>query len=82
MLTRKDCYVFISSFKDGFECPHCNSEHVVRFGKYNGRQMVGEPIKRMQKKKALSIIELNRKMVNTLLRAYIIFKTLMVSIPD
>lgn len=25
-------------FKDGFECPHCNSEHVVRFGKYNGRQ--------------------------------------------
>lgn len=25
-------------FKDGFECPHFNSEHVVRFGKYNGRQ--------------------------------------------
>lgn len=25
-------------FKDGFECSHCNSEHVVRFGKYNGRQ--------------------------------------------
>ncbi|KQL18390.1 IS1595 family transposase [Cytobacillus solani] len=25
-------------FKDGFECPHCSSEHVVRFGKYNGRQ--------------------------------------------
>lgn len=25
-------------FKEGFECPHCASEHVVRFGKYNGRQ--------------------------------------------
>ena len=25
-------------FKDGFECPHCSSEHVVRFGRYNGRQ--------------------------------------------
>jgi transposase-like protein len=25
-------------FKEGFECPHCSSEHVVRFGKYNGRQ--------------------------------------------
>lgn len=25
-------------FKDGFKCPHCNFEHVVRFGKYNGRQ--------------------------------------------
>lgn len=25
-------------FKDGFECPYCSSEHVVRFGKYNGRQ--------------------------------------------
>lgn len=25
-------------FKEGFECPHCISEHVVRFGKYNGRQ--------------------------------------------
>jgi transposase-like protein len=25
-------------FKDGFECLHCNSVHVVRFGKYNGRQ--------------------------------------------
>jgi transposase-like protein len=25
-------------FKEGFECPHCLSEHVVRFGKYNGRQ--------------------------------------------
>ncbi|MGG2091571.1 hypothetical protein AB1283_02355 [Bacillus sp. S13(2024)] len=23
-------------FKEGFECPHCASEHVVRFGKYNG----------------------------------------------
>jgi transposase-like protein/IS1 family transposase len=25
-------------FKEGFECPHCVSEHIVRFGKYNGRQ--------------------------------------------
>ena len=25
-------------FKEGFECPHCASEHVIRFGKYNGRQ--------------------------------------------
>ncbi|MGG3736811.1 IS1595 family transposase [Aeribacillus pallidus] len=25
-------------FKEGFECPRCASEHVVRFGKYNGRQ--------------------------------------------
>jgi transposase-like protein/IS1 family transposase len=25
-------------FKNGFECPHCASEHVVRFGKNNGRQ--------------------------------------------
>jgi transposase-like protein len=25
-------------FKEGFECPHCESEHVVRFGKHNGRQ--------------------------------------------
>lgn len=25
-------------FNEGFECPHCASEHVVRFGKYNGRQ--------------------------------------------
>lgn len=25
-------------FKDGFECPHCASEHVVRFGKVKGRQ--------------------------------------------
>ncbi len=25
-------------FKEGFECPHCASGHVVRFGKYNGRQ--------------------------------------------
>lgn len=25
-------------FKEGFECPHCSSEYVVRFGKYNGRQ--------------------------------------------
>jgi transposase-like protein len=25
-------------FKEGFECPHCASEHVVRFGKINGRQ--------------------------------------------
>ncbi|SET89993.1 Transposase zinc-ribbon domain-containing protein [Salinibacillus kushneri] len=25
-------------FKEGFECPHCTSEHVVRFGKYNGLQ--------------------------------------------
>lgn len=25
-------------FKDGFECPHCVSEHVVRFCKVNGRQ--------------------------------------------
>lgn len=25
-------------FKEGFECPHCSSEHIVRFGKYNGRQ--------------------------------------------
>jgi hypothetical protein len=25
-------------FKEGFECPHCASEHVVRFGKYNGGQ--------------------------------------------
>jgi transposase-like protein len=25
-------------FKDGFECPHCTSEHVVRFGKVKGRQ--------------------------------------------
>lgn len=25
-------------FKEGFECPHCVSENVVRFGKYNGRQ--------------------------------------------
>ncbi|EOP46139.1 hypothetical protein IK1_04153 [Bacillus cereus VD146] len=22
-------------FKEGFECPHCASEHVVRFGKHN-----------------------------------------------
>jgi hypothetical protein len=44
--------------------------------------MLGEPTKRRQKKKALRIKELNQTMVNTLLRAYIIFKTLMVSIPD
>jgi transposase-like protein len=25
-------------FNEGFECPHCASEHVVRFGKYNNRQ--------------------------------------------
>lgn len=25
-------------FKDGFECPHCSSEQVVRFGKVKGRQ--------------------------------------------
>jgi transposase-like protein len=25
-------------FKEGFECPHCTSEHFVRFGRYNGRQ--------------------------------------------
>lgn len=25
-------------FKEGCECPYCASEHVVRFGKYNGRQ--------------------------------------------
>ncbi|MGM9986220.1 MAG: IS1595 family transposase [Bacillaceae bacterium] len=25
-------------FKEGFECPHCSSEHVARFGKYNGHQ--------------------------------------------
>ncbi len=25
-------------FREGFECPHCSSEHVVRIGKYNGRQ--------------------------------------------
>lgn len=25
-------------FKEGFECPHCKSEFVVRFGKYIGRQ--------------------------------------------
>lgn len=25
-------------FNDGFECPHCTSEHVVRFGKVKGRQ--------------------------------------------
>ncbi len=25
-------------FKEGFECPHCSSEHIVRIGKYNGRQ--------------------------------------------
>jgi transposase-like protein len=25
-------------FKEGFECPHCTSEHVIRFGKYNGHQ--------------------------------------------
>lgn len=25
-------------FKEGFECPHCSSEHVVRFGKVKGRQ--------------------------------------------
>lgn len=25
-------------FKEGFECPHCTSVQVVRFGKYNGRQ--------------------------------------------
>ena len=24
-------------FNEGFECPHCASEHVVRFGKSNGR---------------------------------------------
>ena len=27
-------------FKEGFECPHSSSEHVVRFGKYNGRQRI------------------------------------------
>ncbi|MED4750815.1 IS1595 family transposase [Brevibacillus choshinensis] len=25
-------------FKEGFECPHCASEFIVRFGKYSGRQ--------------------------------------------
>lgn len=25
-------------FKEGFEYPHCSSEHVVRFGQNNGRQ--------------------------------------------
>ena len=25
-------------FKEGFVCPHCSSEHVVRFRKFNGRQ--------------------------------------------
>mgnify|MGYP003461922340 FL=1 len=25
-------------FKEGFECPHCASEHVNRYGKANGRQ--------------------------------------------
>jgi transposase-like protein/IS1 family transposase len=25
-------------FKEGFKCPHCTSEHIVRFGKYKGRQ--------------------------------------------
>ncbi len=25
-------------FKEGFECPHCASEHVVRFGQNNSRQ--------------------------------------------
>jgi transposase-like protein len=25
-------------FKGGFKCPHCTSEHVVRFGKVKGRQ--------------------------------------------
>ena len=25
-------------FKVGFECPHCTSEHINRFGKVNGRQ--------------------------------------------
>lgn len=25
-------------FKEGFECPYYTSGHVVRFGKYNGRQ--------------------------------------------
>jgi transposase-like protein len=25
-------------FKEGFECPHCTSEHVIRFGKHKGRQ--------------------------------------------
>ncbi len=25
-------------FNEGFECPHCASEHVVRFEKYNGCQ--------------------------------------------
>lgn len=25
-------------FKEGFECPHCTSKHVNRFGKTNGRQ--------------------------------------------
>lgn len=27
-------------FKEGFECPHCVSEYIVRFGKYNGRQPI------------------------------------------
>lgn len=25
-------------FKEGFECPHCTSEHINRYGKVNGRQ--------------------------------------------
>lgn len=25
-------------YKEGFECPHCTSEHINRFGKVNGRQ--------------------------------------------
>lgn len=25
-------------FKEGFECPHCSSVHIVRFGKVKGRQ--------------------------------------------
>jgi transposase-like protein len=27
-----------TKFKDGLECPHCHSKHVIRFGKYNERQ--------------------------------------------
>jgi transposase-like protein len=25
-------------FMEGFECPHCSSDHIVRFGTYNGFQ--------------------------------------------
>ena len=25
-------------YKEGFECPHCTSEHINRFGKVNSRQ--------------------------------------------